>query len=102
MQLMCCEIQRAEPRADLIEQPRQYECQRFNCPHLVIEIQRFPELPDLWMRIKRPRPNSAREFMQANAFLTETLGNLHRRKFCECSESSNTPAFESFQNFRRH
>ena len=54
------------------------------------------------MRIERPCPRSVRELVQVNAFLSETFGNLHGRKFCECSEGSNSPTFEGFQNFRRN
>ena len=85
----------------MIEQPRQYECQRFNRADLVIEIQRFHESPDLRMRIKRPCPNSARELMQAHAFLSEAFGNLDGGKLCKCAERMDPPAIQRFQNFRR-
>src|SRR5439155_18437761 len=88
--------------ADLIEKPRQNECQRLDCADLVVQIERFHKSTNFRMRIQRPRPHSACELVQTNALLPKTLRNLQGRKFRECSERANSPAFEGFQNFRRN
>src|SRR5262245_51423091 len=52
------------------------------------------------MRYDRPRTCTLRELVEFDAFLSQPLRDVYRRKICKCSKRADAPSLERLRNFR--